>query len=268
MKYAIICSEKDPAGMGVHKVLVDYFGFEKTSSDYGGAAVYGLGNARLYTTKKDSVECDDIDKEIDAGIFIFATRHSGGAGIPSLSAHSPGNWGKADFGGKPGQISTAPAGYLKHAIKKLEELNNLGFDVMQEATHHGPRISKPCMFIEIGSTEKEWERKDAAEIIAKVVVSLVTDEISDIKSTVGIGGPHYCPGFKKIMLNSDVGVGHVCAKYALEDIDEEMLNQAIEKTLPKTSMIILDWKGLGEHKQKIKSLIEPFDIDVKRTSDF
>ena len=39
-----------------------------------------------------------------------------------------------------------------------------GFGVSLEATHHGPYLRAPSLFIEIGSTEAEWERTDAAEV--------------------------------------------------------------------------------------------------------
>ena len=268
MKYAIICPEKDPAAIGVHKALTEEFNFKKTITNYEGGAVYGNGGAKLYTTGKDSIACDNIDGEIDADIFIFATRHQGAAGVPLFSTHSQGNWGKADFGGKPRELGTAPAAHLKHALRKLEEFNTIGFDVVQEATHHGPSISKPCMFIEVGSTGKEWVRHDAAKIVARAIASLVSDEVENVQSAIGIGGPHHCPNFRKIMLGENISVAHVCAKYALENLDEEMLKQAIERTMPRAGMIILDWKGLGDAKQRIKALAEQSGLEVRRTSEF
>jgi len=38
-----------------------------------------------------------------------------------------------------------------------------------ETTHHGPSLSVPTMFIEIGSSETHWNRRDAAEAWADVI---------------------------------------------------------------------------------------------------
>ena len=46
--------------------------------------------------------------------------------------------------------------------------------------------------------------------------------------------------------------GHICSKYSLEYFSEEMLKQMIQKTTPKPSKILLDWKGMpGGIKQQV-----------------
>ena len=44
-----------------------------------------------------------------------------------------------------------------------------------------------------------------------------------------------------------------------------MLKQAIEKTYEKVDFVLLDWKGLGKEKQRIKSILEELNIEYKRT---
>ena len=269
MKYAIICSEKDPAAMNIKRSLADSFGFEKLAEKHDGREVYGLGkSAKLYTTGKDSIYCDDIDKEIGADLFIFATRHQASSGVPCFTAHAPGNWGNAEMGGDSRTLGVAPAAYLRHSIRKFVELAKPGFEVVQEATHHGPRISKPCLFVEIGSAQKEWIRKDAADIVAEVIFGLIKENVSSISAAVGVGGPHYCPNFKKIVLNEDIGLGHICPKHALESLDAEMLSQALKSTFPEANAVVLDWKGLGSHKQRLMKLCEALGIESRRTSDY
>ena len=141
MKVEIIVSKKDAAGMNIAEFLKNE----------------NLNGASLHFMEEESVFCEDIDNEIDADLFIFATKHQSASGVPSLCVHTPGNWGKADYGGKDKELGIAPASYLKAAFLKLVELSKereLNYEVIQECTHHGPFISKPCMFIEIGSTEK------------------------------------------------------------------------------------------------------------------
>ncbi len=46
---------------------------------------------------------------------------------------------------------------------------------------------------------------------------------------------------------------------------QDLLKQAINKSLPAPEYFILDWKGLGKEKQKIKELISNFNLQVLRT---
>ncbi len=266
MKIAIIASKKDPAGMNIAESLKRLYPFKATNSKFEKEPICELGSASIYITETDSVYCENIDKKIEADLFIFATKHQSQTKIPSLSAHAPGNWGKAEFGGKDRKLCIAPANYLKEAIIQLEKLNTLGFEVVQECTHHGPYLEKPAMFIEIGSSEEQWGNKEAGKIIAEVIYYLVTNEIPDYKTALGIGGLHTTTNFKKIVMKTDIALGHACPKYNLENLDEEMLEQALIKSIRPADIVILDWKGLKEHKQKIVDLLK--NRDYTRTDKF
>ena len=91
-------------------------------------------------------------------------------------------------------------------------------------------------------------------------------------SAVAIGGLHTMPNFKKVILGSDVAIGHCCPKYMLEYLDIDLLLQAVDKSVPKSRLIVIDWKGLGPHKQKITELcdqlVEENGVEVKRTKEF
>lgn len=141
MKTAIIVSKVDPAGMNIAGFL------EKENLD----------NAKLYFVEKESIFNENIDKEIEADLFIFATKHQSAKGVHSLSCHSLGNWDKAEAGGKERTLCIAPAVLLKEAFVELskagKEMHN---EITLEVTHHGPYMEKPCMFIEIGSDKDNW----------------------------------------------------------------------------------------------------------------
>ncbi|MBR9690787.1 hypothetical protein GOV08_03830 [Candidatus Woesearchaeota archaeon] len=245
MKFAVIVSKKDPAGMNIKKFLDD-----------------------VIVIDDETIFAENIDKEVDADILIFATKHQAKSGVASLSVHTPGNWGEAKFGGKDGEVCVAPANLLKKAMKLLENKKLEGFEVILECTHHGPFVSKPCMFIEIGSSENEWIREDAGKVIADVIKEIISTEVKGYKSAVGIGGLHHTPNFKKIILKSDIAISHVCPKYSLKSLDVVKLRKAMERTVPKSELVIVDWKGLGEHKQKVVDILEELDVDWKKTKDF
>ncbi|MEM4336533.1 MAG: D-aminoacyl-tRNA deacylase [Candidatus Woesearchaeota archaeon] len=268
MKIALIVSQKDIAGINTKEELLRLFSFKRLNEKFENNFIYEFNNIILYTTNKDSVDCENVDKKIEADIFVFATKHKSESGIPSLSVHAVGNWGKAELGGKDKKLCVAPAFYLKEALMHLEEYNTIGFDVVQECTHHGPYIEKPAMFIEIGSSEKEWGKKEAATIIAKTIIDIFSKEPSFYKTAFGVGGLHTTPNFKKIMLKTDIAVGHICPKYQLQNLTEELIKEAIKKTEPIAEFVILDWKGLGDYKTKIVGMLNNLKINFIKTSNF
>ncbi len=148
----------------------------------------------------------------------------------------------------------------------MKKLNNLeDFEVTLECTHHGPYLEKPAMFIEIGSSLQQWQNKEAGKIIANAIINILKKE-NNYKTAFGIGGPHYCNNFNKIMERSDIAVGHICPKHMLQFLNKEMILQAIEKIKEKTDFVLLDWKGLGTEKARIAGLLDEMNIKHKRTN--
>lgn len=263
-KIAIITTTDDKASVNIKECLLELYDWEE-DGEFDSLPIYSLGKAKLYTTNTTSIFCEDIDEKIDADLFIFATKHQSKAGIPSLCCHTPGNWGKAEAGGKDREVCTAPASYLRAAFLKLKELNDINFEVVQECTHHGPFLIKPVMFIEIGSTEEQWIRKDCGKIIAKAIYYLITEEIEECKAALAIGGLHTMPNFTKYYEKTDIAFAHCCPKYNLENLDKAMILEAMEKTVEDCTEIYLDWKGLKQYKERIKLLLEELGIEFKRT---
>ena len=256
MKTAIIASEQDPAGMNIVEVL----------------KAYDLGrvNAEIHVVKESIIHADGLDESIDVDLFVFASKHASKMGTPSFSCHVTGNFGKAEFGGKDKQLSVAPALLLKKMfIELFQQGKGKDYEITLEATHHGPLNSTPSMFIEIGSTEKEWIQEENGKIIASVIVNVLgTMSFLDAKEmdvVVGIGGGHYCPTFNKIQLEKNIALGHIIPKYHLEHLKKEMILQAVERTLPRADYVILDWKGLGKAKQHVVSLLDELGIRYVRS---
>ena len=69
------------------------------------------------------------------------------------------------------------------------------------------------------------------------------------------------------MLRTDYAIGHIIPKYMLEFIDEGMINEAISKTTPKPEVILLDWKGLGQYKQKVKDLLDKMHLKYEKVQN-
>lgn len=269
MHFAIIVSKADQAGMNIKQSLIE-LGFEETGVMFENSIVYEFkgekNKVHLYTVEKESIYNEDIDKKIDADFFIFATKHQSASGIHSLSVHTAGNWGKADFGGQDSRLCLAPASYLRTALFQLRELSvNKKYEIIQECTHHGPYIEKPSMFIEIGSDEQKWNDKDSGVIIGKAIIYLTTHDITKFKGAFGIGGLHHTPELTKVMDRTDFAFGHICPKYNLHNLSKEMIQQAIEKTVEKVEMVFLDWKGMGPEKAKIAEILKEMNLEFIHT---
>ena len=137
-------------------------------------------------------------------------------------------------------------------IRPLEESSKSElsdeFEISLETTHHGPVLTKPTLYLEIGSTESEWIRKDAAMLWAAVVSRVLglSDKspegewFGEGDVMIGLGGGHYAPRHSDIAIRSGLPFGHLLANYALI-FDEEnkefpsgpwrhSLLEAIEKT--------------------------------------
>lgn len=250
MQFIILASEKDIAGMNIAKEL-----------DKLGIKGYFLQDETIYS--------ENIDKKIPGDFYIFVSKHQSEKQVKSLTVHAPGNWNQADFGGQVKKVCPISALFLKYIFQILEKnAKHSGYEVSLEVTHHGPYIEKPCCFIEIGSTEKQWKDEKAIKIIAKTVKESILKfkPKKEWISAIGIGGPHYCPNFNKIQLNTNYSLGHIIPEYHLP-LTQDMLQEALEKTIEKPKVAILDWKGCGksEQRKEIIMLLEKKGITHRRS---
>lgn len=260
MKYLIVASKSDFAGMNITSQLTQFGTFD------------------FYFVEGDIINNSSIDTEKMSkfDFVIFASKHQSEKKEKTLSVHAPGNWtnSKPQFGGEAGKACPSSALFQKQLFQKLvfnaDFFHLKNYQVTLEATHHGPLIEKPCVFIEIGSTETEWRDRKAGFIVAKTIVDIIAEykENPYNEIAVGIGGPHYCPNFNKLQLDSNVALSHVIPEYALP-LTEEMIQEAVAKTTEEVDFVILDWKGSGnsEQRQNIIKILDKLYIQHKRISD-
>jgi len=269
-KYLIVASKKDKAGINITTNLSQFRQSPLLSSLNGGA------NFDFYLVEGEIVltESLDLEKINKYDFIIFASKHQSEKGEKTLSLHVPGNWRTAELGGKEGKVCLASAQFQKQMFEKLNEnvteYELKDYQVTLECTHHGPLITKPCVFIEIGSTETEWNDRRAAFVIAKTISETIKEFKPDSHREIamGIGGPHYCPNFNKIQLTSNVAISHIIPQYVLP-VTEEMIKEAVEKTEEEIDFVVLDWKGLSpaEERQRIINILDKNYIPWKKTGD-
>jgi D-aminoacyl-tRNA deacylase len=197
---------------------------------------------------------------------MFLSRHRAESGIPSLTAHFPGNFGSADFGGNPGEIARYSPSLLKNYLVELNSLRNEieeSYKITLEATHHGPTsLRSTVMFIELGTTEKQWEDVKAAKPIAKALVAALDSNKHYEKCAIGIGGTHYPEKLNKRLLYSDLALGPIIPKHALEHFSKAILDQMLAKGDQKISMALVDNNGLGKYKQDVMNVLEESDLEM------
>jgi len=270
-KYLIIASKKDMAGINITTQLSQFRENPVLTSmqiDKPGFDFYLCEEEIIYTENLDLEKINKYD------FIIFASKHKSEKKEKTLSVHAPGNWREAQLGGEAGKISKTSAQFIKQVFEKLksnaEQYHLDEYKVTLECTHHGPLIGKPCVFIEVGSTETEWKDRKAGFVLAKTISEIINDfkENPYNEIAIGIGGPHYCPNFNKIQLNSNVAVSHIIPQYALP-IDEEMVKQAIDNTEEEIDFALLDWKGLGnsEQRKQVLEILDKLYVQHKKTSE-
>ncbi|GAB5353632.1 hypothetical protein AAMO2058_000051300 [Amorphochlora amoebiformis] len=184
--------------------------------------------------------CDFVDKAFLKRLqglpklseVIFMSRHAARSGKPALTIHPIGNpraskW-TAQLGGKPG-LCPPPSprmGKMFRLLKQCAQDRGLTdeFDVTFEATHHGPFLDTPSMFVEIGSCEEHWCREDAGECWADVLERFfsqdtASDDSDDI--VMSIGGGHYVPFMSDFVLKHKVTPGHMLPSYLMDDVSTD-----------------------------------------------
>jgi len=270
-KYLIVASKKDVAGINITTQLSQFREnpvLTSLKSDAPGFDFYLVEDDVIYTENLDLEKINQYD------FIIFASKHKSEKKEKTLSVHAPGNWRSNDLGGTSYKICKTSALFQKQIFEKLNynstKYHLKDYKITLECTHHGPLIDKPCIFIEIGSTETEWKNRKASFVIAKTISEIIHEfkENPYNEIAIAIGGPHYCPNFNKIQLNSNVAISHIIPQYALP-LKEEMIKGALEKTQEEVDFALLDWKGLGnsEQRQQVLEILDKFYVRYKRTSE-
>jgi D-aminoacyl-tRNA deacylase len=187
------------------------------------------------------IEQDGLDQSISADIIIFLSRHASVDPIPVLTTHVTGNIGNADLGGKPGSLAVAAPDWMHAVLCGLSRHAPPGYRVSYEVTHHGPsELLTPSLFVEIGSTEKEWRDGHAGEAVARTVLEASPE---DTIAVLGVGGTHYARRQTEIALRSRTAFGHIVHSRDTNLVKPEMLDQLLKKS--RAEVIYIDRKALN-----------------------
>ena len=303
----ILCSESDDASVNLRDSLLraSEWGKEEFFS-HGRVVKHLICDVHILSIENIHVHADSIDSihenEVSCEIkeVLVLSRHVSSTDTPAITLHAiglpgiypPGMPGKS--GGINGRLVPPSPRFaslyremLKEAReKKLDEY----FDLTLEATHHGPVLESPTLYIEIGSTQSDWSREDALNLWASVLCKVLglngSNPLGNWKGEgdvmIGLGGGHYAPRHKAVVEKGNIWLGHVLAGYSLNFdatdniaggrstiLWQDSILSAIESTeqaFPGADIFVhLDRKSFkGWQREKIRELLAENDILIRR----
>lgn len=258
-----------------------------------------IDQLHIHADQIDAIHAEATGQAVDEVLVL--SRHAAKSGIPSLTVHAigvPGEipHGEVGFAGGVKGTAVPPSprfAAIYRALREETEASSLAeeFDVSLETTHHGPVLTTPTLYLEIGSKESEWVRTDAAALWARVISRVLGLESSTPEGEwqgegevmVGFGGGHYAPRHSDVIIRSGLPFGHLIANYALvfdEQTDQgptgpwrHSLREAVEKTrqaFPGGSVFAhLDRKSFkGWQRTAIAEELASLGVEVRRGREF
>ncbi|MFA5312510.1 MAG: D-aminoacyl-tRNA deacylase [Methanomassiliicoccales archaeon] len=269
----LLASLPDVASVNIMHRLQEATDWEM-AGDFHGKPVLRNGDLVMTSTGLLHLLADDVDKDfisstgIDIEEVIFLSKHKAASGIRTLTVHPIGNFIKAEYGGRERELVRSAPATMTGLLRGLAaNAGDLPFKVSYEVTHHGPWLSTPSVFIEIGSGEGDWGHEGAAAAIAK---TLITFKKADGPAVVGIGGGHYAPRFTEISMAKKVAFGHMVPNYAIEGAsDEEATSMMLKATKASgTDIVYVHRKSMSGAKAKLlKELAASADLRTVDSAD-
>lgn len=260
---SLVCSTEDIASVKISEKLMERLKGKLSECKDGTKSPYEfLETDRLVFN--DSFSCSHE-------FMIAPSRHASVSGFPCFTAHVPGNPEKADYGGKPRTLNIGYGSLVRAIIGELHALAKDSAPEMQvvlEQDHHGPTIQKPIVFVEIGSSEKEWITEKYSDIVSSAIANVLDRGIANCRTAqIAIGNTHYPKKFTDLLLDEsqEYCFSHVFSKYAAEQLDEDMLKQAMERSMEKVKAAVIDWKSLkGGVRNRIIEVCNGIGLEVIR----
>ena len=266
MTVLIIASKRDPAAQNIAQNLITRNNLHPVDSR---GELLQAGDVCLNFVETDGLYTNTLDVEFKPEAVIFVSRHRSESNEPALTVHWTGNaTGRADFGGSSKTLSPTDPPRLRSALLALDEgcaARKLSYSVTLEATHHGPTdLGVPTLFVELGSTEKEWNDEEAAAVAAEAAWKAATNPLAG-KLAVGFGGGHYCNKQGNAIRNDGYAFSHIFSKYFFDEYDAQIVRMAFKLTRGECRTAVIDWKGIrGPDRAKLLETLKEMKIEIVR----
>jgi len=252
----LVAYQSDPAGSN----MASFISKDMTKE----GDVYHGKNFDLVIIETPAISADWLEEKYHYDGFVFLSKHASESGTLALTCHSTGNFADAHFGGNTRQVAIPhphlQKSYMQRLSKKLDSFSK--FEITIEATHHGPTaLSKPTLFIEIGTTQKEWNDKKLCENVARIVIDEMSKRPKKHDVAICFGGTHYPKKFNKVLIEGDLALGTVIPRHALDNLDKDLFSHIVKRN-KEAKFALVDWSGLGKNKQKVIDLIKATDLEL------
>jgi D-aminoacyl-tRNA deacylase len=252
----LIAYQSDPAGSNMATYITK-------DMDKEGDIFHGR-HFDLIMIPTPAISADWIEEKHHYDGYVFLSKHASESGTLALTCHSTGNFSEAQFGGFPRQVAIPyphlQKSYMQHLWRKKDNFPR--FEITIEATHHGPTaLNKPAIFIEIGTTQKEWTDKKLCESVAKIVIEEMSKEPSKHDVAICFGGTHYPKKFNKALIEGQFALGTVMPKHALDSLDDDLFSHILNRN-KEAKFALLEWSSLGKNKQKVVDLVQTTDLEM------
>ncbi|MEM0201633.1 MAG: D-aminoacyl-tRNA deacylase [Candidatus Micrarchaeaceae archaeon] len=238
----IIFSTEDVASSNIANSII-----EKSSFAAYGNAKWKKGEIEVVQLHTPLLSAEQLNYS-GYEILYMLSKHSSAAGIPAFTTHSTGNWlDEAKLGGMPRQLSFAAPLQMLSVLRKMSGISS-SIGATYEATHHGPLLRIPSLFVELGGNENIVNDKALAEKLGDAIISSINvlkDGLLDYSCVaIGIGGTHYPSKFTRLALEKGYAFSHIMPKYAV-DGGLSILDQAMERSAIKPEKAVIEWKSIN-----------------------
>lgn len=242
----LLWTREDPASMRLADALLKLGRFpdEGASPDL---RLDGDADAVLARVDGPLLSADYADRSVKAPAgaswdrALFLSKHSAASGVPAFTVHPIGNLGAdATFGGRPRTLAPPDPGAMTSLLKALAaEAKPLDVAATFEATHHGPLMAIPSLFVEVGSRPQDWQSETFSLAAARAVdAGYLSGKTPEAPApALGLGGGHYHPRQSDAARKDGTAVGHLVPAYALADLEAATLAQACESTRAKVLLL-------------------------------
>ena len=252
----LVAYKNDPAGNNMAKFLSQ--DLEKMNGVFRGEKFDVL------ITTSPVISADWLEEKFDYDGYVFLSKHAAESGTLALTCHSTGNFDVAKFGGNSQQVAIPFPSFQKTYLQNLwkNRTDFPDFQITIEATHHGPTdLNKPSIFIEIGTTQKQWNDVELCNSIAQIVEKNFEKPLQQFPFAICFGGTHYSQKFTNEIINGKFALGTVIPQHALEFLKEPLFQHIIERNIG-AQVALLDWNSLGKNKQKVVGLLSTTKLEV------
>ncbi len=264
MLLGIVCSATDEASLNIKRRLLELASWDLCLPE---RKLWAYKHFRLLEIEGRFADYTKYGQDLNPDVLIFVSRHqSETRKEPLITVHFTGDicTGSGELAREDTLARAAPCA-LKLLVVNLKRRATVG--VVMEATHHGPyALDTPSLFVEIGSSEYEWNRSDLGITVARALLALGPD-VAHLQgvTAVGFGGPHYAIRHTDVLLQTDVCFGHVFSTYQLSCLDEERIKQAFDKS--NAQFAYFDKKSAGKYRHSIERVVHALGYDVLRLVD-